>query len=176
MVRSMEGRRAQPPVERPSEAVGRDRTRRERGRGERILPGLWRLRLPLPWPGVPHCNAWAIQAASGIVLVDTGMHEPGSLAQLERALDQVDLRSRTWASSSARTLIPTIGAGGADLSPRQLRIVDAPQPRSRHRVRFRSAEQRSHAGSRSDASPASRETALRSYAEQMKEIPSGIAE
>jgi glyoxylase-like metal-dependent hydrolase (beta-lactamase superfamily II) len=57
-----------------------------------VLPGLWRLRLPLPWPGVPHCNAWAIASGSGIVLVDTGMHEPGSLAQLERALDQVNLR------------------------------------------------------------------------------------
>jgi len=66
--------------------------RRELGRGERVLPGLWRLRLPLPWPGVPHCNAWAIAAGSGVVLVDTGMHEPGSLAQLERALEEVNLR------------------------------------------------------------------------------------
>ena len=65
---------------------------RELGRGERVLAGLWRLRLPLPWPGVPHGNAWAIAAGSGIVLVDTGMHQPGSLAQLERALDQVNLR------------------------------------------------------------------------------------
>jgi glyoxylase-like metal-dependent hydrolase (beta-lactamase superfamily II) len=66
--------------------------RKELGRGERVLPGLWRLRLPLPWPGVPHGNAWAIAAGSGIVLVDTGTHEPGSLAQLERALHQVNLR------------------------------------------------------------------------------------
>jgi glyoxylase-like metal-dependent hydrolase (beta-lactamase superfamily II) len=66
--------------------------RRELGRGERVLPGLWRLRLPLPWPGVPHGNAWAIAAGSGVVLLDTGMHEPGSLAQLERAMDQVNLR------------------------------------------------------------------------------------
>jgi glyoxylase-like metal-dependent hydrolase (beta-lactamase superfamily II) len=66
--------------------------RRELGRGERVLPGLWRLRLPLPWPGVPHCNAWAIAAGAGVVLIDTGMHEPGSLAQLERAMDQVNLR------------------------------------------------------------------------------------
>ena len=65
---------------------------RELGRGERVVPGLWRLRLPLPWPGVPHCNAWAIAAGSGIVLVDCGMHEPGSLDQLERAMDQVNLR------------------------------------------------------------------------------------
>ena len=66
--------------------------KRELGRGERVLPGLWRLRLPLPWPGVPHCNAWAIAAGDGIVLVDTGMHEPGSMAHLERALGMCGLR------------------------------------------------------------------------------------
>lgn len=65
---------------------------REVGRGEKVLPGVWRLRLPLPWPGVPHCNAWALAAGPGIVLVDTGMHEPGSMAHLERALDQANLR------------------------------------------------------------------------------------
>jgi glyoxylase-like metal-dependent hydrolase (beta-lactamase superfamily II) len=57
-----------------------------------VLPGLWRLRLPLPWPGVPHGNAYAIAAGSGVVLVDTGLHEPGSLRQLELALDQAGLR------------------------------------------------------------------------------------
>jgi glyoxylase-like metal-dependent hydrolase (beta-lactamase superfamily II) len=65
---------------------------REVGRGEKVLPGVWRLRLPLPWPGIPHCNAWALAAGDGIVLVDTGMHEPGSMAHLERALDQAGLR------------------------------------------------------------------------------------
>jgi glyoxylase-like metal-dependent hydrolase (beta-lactamase superfamily II) len=66
--------------------------KRELGRGERVVPGLWRLRLPLPWPGIPHCNAWAMAAGSGVVLVDCGMHEPGSLAQLEHAMEQVHLR------------------------------------------------------------------------------------
>lgn len=66
--------------------------RRELGRGERVLPGVWRLRLPLPWPGVPHGNAWALAAGDGIVLVDTGIHAPGSMAHLERALNMVDLR------------------------------------------------------------------------------------
>src|SRR3954452_6966206 len=66
--------------------------RRELGRGERVEPGVWRLRLPLPWPGVPHCNAFALAAGDGIVLVDCGMHEPGSLAHLERAMEQVNLR------------------------------------------------------------------------------------
>jgi glyoxylase-like metal-dependent hydrolase (beta-lactamase superfamily II) len=73
--------------------VSRKPTRpREIGRGERVVDGVWRLRLPLPWPGVPHCNAWALAAGDGIVLVDTGMHEPGSLGHLEEALRQVNLR------------------------------------------------------------------------------------
>lgn len=67
-------------------------SRQELGRGERVLPGLWRLRLPLPWPGVPHGNAWAIAAGAGVVLIDTGYYEAGSLAHLERAMQQVNLR------------------------------------------------------------------------------------
>ena len=66
--------------------------KRELGRGERVIPGIYRLRLPLPWPGVPHCNAWAVAAGDGVVLFDTGMHEPGSFAHLERAMAQVNLR------------------------------------------------------------------------------------
>ena len=62
------------------------------GRGERVLPGVFRLRLPLPWPGVPHCNAWAVAAGDGFVLFDTGMHQPDSLANLERALAMCNLR------------------------------------------------------------------------------------
>jgi glyoxylase-like metal-dependent hydrolase (beta-lactamase superfamily II) len=60
--------------------------KRELARGERVLPGVFRLRLPLPWPGVPHCNAWAVRAGDGFVLFDTGMHQRGSLEELERAL------------------------------------------------------------------------------------------
>lgn len=68
------------------------KTKREVARADKVLPGVWRLRLPLPWPGVPHVNAFAIAAGSGVVLVDTGLSEPGSLSQLERALDQAGLR------------------------------------------------------------------------------------
>src|SRR5829696_196232 len=66
--------------------------RRELARADRVLPGLWRLRLPLPWPGVPHVNAFAIAAGSGVVLVDTGLYEPGAMRQLELAFDQAGLR------------------------------------------------------------------------------------
>src|SRR3954452_20738257 len=67
---------------------------REVGRGERVLSGVWRLRLPIELPGVPHVNAWALQAGDGIVLVDTGMHERGSLQNLEAALDRTGHRLR----------------------------------------------------------------------------------
>jgi glyoxylase-like metal-dependent hydrolase (beta-lactamase superfamily II) len=72
--------------------VAETKRKPELGRGERVLPGVWRLRLPLPWPGVPHCNAFALAAGDGVVLVDAGMHEPGSIAQLERALAMCNLR------------------------------------------------------------------------------------
>jgi glyoxylase-like metal-dependent hydrolase (beta-lactamase superfamily II) len=58
------------------------------GRADRVLPGIWRIRLPLPWPGVPHVNAWAIESktGNGIVLVDTGINEEGAFEELERTL------------------------------------------------------------------------------------------
>ncbi|HEU4393873.1 MAG TPA: MBL fold metallo-hydrolase [Solirubrobacterales bacterium] len=59
-------------------------------RTEKVLPGVWRLRLPLPWPGVPHGNAWAVEAGDGIVLFDTGMGGKGRLRQLDLALAQAD--------------------------------------------------------------------------------------
>jgi glyoxylase-like metal-dependent hydrolase (beta-lactamase superfamily II) len=66
--------------------------RREVARADRVLPGVWRLRLPLPGPGVPHGNAWAVAAGSGVVLFDTGIGGAGALRQLELALGQAGLR------------------------------------------------------------------------------------
>lgn len=68
------------------------RRKRELARADRVLPGVWRLRLPLPWPGVPHGNAYAVAAGDGVVLFDTGMFQPGSLGHLELALGQAGLR------------------------------------------------------------------------------------
>jgi glyoxylase-like metal-dependent hydrolase (beta-lactamase superfamily II) len=62
--------------------------RAEAPRAERILPGVWRLRLPLPWPGVPHGNAWVVAHDGGIVLFDTGMGGKGGMRQLDLALTQ----------------------------------------------------------------------------------------
>jgi len=66
--------------------------RRELARGERVVPGIWRLRLPLPWPGVPHVNAFAVRAGDGVVLFDTGIASADGMRQLELALAQVGLR------------------------------------------------------------------------------------
>jgi glyoxylase-like metal-dependent hydrolase (beta-lactamase superfamily II) len=97
--------------------------KRELGRGERVLRGVYRLRLPLPWPGVPHCNAWAVAHDGGFVLFDTGMHEPDSREQLERALGMCNLRLRdarlvacTHAHSDHCGQAPTVtGAAGCEL-------------------------------------------------------------
>jgi glyoxylase-like metal-dependent hydrolase (beta-lactamase superfamily II) len=57
-------------------------------RTERIQPGVWRLKLPCPWPGVPHGNAWAVQRGAGLVLFDTGVGGRGRLRMLDIALAQ----------------------------------------------------------------------------------------
>ncbi len=59
-----------------------------------MLSGIWRLRLPLELPNVPHCNAWALRAGDGIVLVDTGMHDRDSMGNLERALGEAGFKIR----------------------------------------------------------------------------------
>jgi glyoxylase-like metal-dependent hydrolase (beta-lactamase superfamily II) len=46
------------------------------------------LRLPLPWPGVPHGNVWAVAADGGIVLFDTGIGGKGRMRQFDLALAQ----------------------------------------------------------------------------------------
>lgn len=66
---------------------GRDK--RDVARAERIIPGIWRLRIPLPWAGVPHVNAFALSAGEGIVLVDTGTAVDGDPTQLEFALSRI---------------------------------------------------------------------------------------
>jgi glyoxylase-like metal-dependent hydrolase (beta-lactamase superfamily II) len=66
----------------------------EVARSERTLPGVWRLRLPCPWPGVPHVNSWAIARGDGIVLFDTGIGGEEGVHQLELALGQAKLKLR----------------------------------------------------------------------------------
>jgi glyoxylase-like metal-dependent hydrolase (beta-lactamase superfamily II) len=149
--------------------------RRELGRGERVLPGLWRLRLPLPWPGIPHCNAWALASGSGIVLIDTGMHEPGSLLQLQRALAQVGLRLeqvRLLACTHAHSdhwgqAAPIRERAGCELwmHPNHQHAISAAQDPDAAMAR------RIEVGRQSGV-PAH---ALDRYAERAKELPSGVA-
>jgi len=68
--------------------MAEQRKRPEAPRTERVLPGVWRLRLPLPWPGVPHGNVWAVAADGGIVLFDTGIGGKGRMRQFDLALAQ----------------------------------------------------------------------------------------
>ncbi|MHB8657068.1 MAG: MBL fold metallo-hydrolase [Solirubrobacteraceae bacterium] len=149
---------------------------RELGRGERVLPGLWRLRLPLPWPGVPHCNAWAIASGSGVVLIDTGMHQPGSMAQLEQAMAQVNLKleqvrlivcthahSDHWGQAA-----PIRDRAGCELWM---------HPNHRHATAVyenpdAALNRRLEVGRQSGVP----EDALGRYAERVKEMPSGVAE
>jgi len=149
--------------------------RKELGRGERVIPGLWRLRLPLPWPGVPHCNAWAIAAGSGIVLVDTGMHLPDSMAQLEGALDQVNLRV-----GHVRLLVCTHAHSdhwGQAAPIRELAGCEFwMHPNHAHAVRTAedpdlALARRIEVGRQSGVP----EEALRRYADRARAIPSGIA-
>ncbi len=148
---------------------------RELGRGEKMLPGLWRLRLPLPWPGVPHGNAWAIAAGSGVVLVDTGMHEAGSLAQLERAMAQVNLRLehvRLVACTHAHSdhwgqAAPICDATGAELwmhPNHEHGTCSATDPAA-------ALARRLEVGRQSGVP----EAALSHYADRLKGMPSGIA-
>ena len=150
-------------------------SRRELGRGERVLPGLWRLRLPLPWPGVPHCNAWAIRAGDGFVMVDCGMHQPASVAELELALAQVGLRLE-----QARCLVITHahsdhwGQAGTVVDRAGCEMWMHP-----HHEHATAAEtDREHALSRrlevarQSGVP---DAALRRYADHLREMPSGIA-
>jgi glyoxylase-like metal-dependent hydrolase (beta-lactamase superfamily II) len=54
-----------------------------------VVPGIWRLRLPMPWHHVSHVNAYAVRAGDGIVLIDTGSGgHRSALAALEHALAQ----------------------------------------------------------------------------------------
>lgn len=149
--------------------------KRELGRGERVVPGLWRLRLPLPWAGVPHCNAWAIASGAGVVLVDTGMHEPGSLAQLQLAMEQVHLRLE-HVQLIACTHAHSDHWGQAATIRERAGCEFWMHPNHEHATRTASdpqlaLERRLEVGRQSGVP----EAALQRYLERAKHMPSGIA-
>lgn len=147
----------------------------ELGRGERVLPGLFRLRLPLPYPGVPHCNAWAIRAGDGLILVDCGMHQAGSLDQLEYAMTQVGLELDAvdqllvthahpdhWGQAA-----PVMARSGAPLwlhpNIEHARQAGDPDTVIAHRLEI----------GRQSGVP---EKPLRAFLERYRDMPSGVAE
>jgi glyoxylase-like metal-dependent hydrolase (beta-lactamase superfamily II) len=146
-------------------------------RADQIVRGLWRLRLPIVgWPGVPHVNAFAIAAGSGVVLVDTGLAEPGGLGRLEQALDQAGLSLEhvrllvcTHAHSDHYGLAkPIMDASGCELWM---------HPRHEHMTRAakdpeRSFERRIEVARQSGVP----EAALREYQSARKERGMGIVE
>jgi glyoxylase-like metal-dependent hydrolase (beta-lactamase superfamily II) len=92
----------------------------EIARTDQVLPGVWRIRLPCPWPGVPHVNAWALAAGDGVVLFDTGIGGDQGERQLEiglRAagfrLDQVELLVCTHAHTDHYGAAGTVVDGAA---------------------------------------------------------------
>jgi glyoxylase-like metal-dependent hydrolase (beta-lactamase superfamily II) len=74
----------------------------EMARTERVRPGIWRLRLPCPWPGVPHVNAWAVAHDGGVVLFDTGIGGAEGAGQLE-----IGLRQAGFSLADVRLLVCT---------------------------------------------------------------------
>ena len=56
-----------------------------------VAPEIWRLRLPLPWPGIPAVNAYALgRADGGVTLVDCGGGgDPSYHEALEAALTAI---------------------------------------------------------------------------------------
>jgi glyoxylase-like metal-dependent hydrolase (beta-lactamase superfamily II) len=155
--------------------------KRELGRGERVLPGLWRLRLPLPWPGVPHCNAWAIADGETVVLVDCGLFlpasdtDPGTFEALELAMRQVGLRLEQVSKlviTHAHTdhwgqMAPVIERSGASLwvhpnNAHGRASIDDPEATTARRIEV----------GRQSGIP---ESALLRYFEAARERPSGVA-
>ncbi len=149
--------------------------RRDLGRGERVLPGLWRLRLPLPWPGIPHCNAWALAQGDGFVLVDTGMYDATSIEHLDRALHQVKLKledtkllaithahSDHWGQSA-----PIVERAGCEMwmhPNHEAQFANLTDP---DRALTRRMEVARHSGVPDGA--------LTEYVKRVKDLPSGIA-
>jgi glyoxylase-like metal-dependent hydrolase (beta-lactamase superfamily II) len=150
--------------------------RRDLGRGERVLPGLWRLRLPLPWPGIPHCNAWALANGDGFVLVDTGMYDSTSMDHLDRALHQVKLKledatllvithahSDHWGQSS-----PIVERAGCEMwmhPNHEAQFANLSDP---DRALTRRMEVARHSGVPDGA--------LTEYVKRANDMPSGVAE
>jgi glyoxylase-like metal-dependent hydrolase (beta-lactamase superfamily II) len=89
-----------------------------------IVPGIWRLRLPLSWVGIDHVNAYVIARDDGVILIDCGPGGHSScLESLKAALEatghgltDVRVLGLTHAHSDHAGLARTVlAASGAEL-------------------------------------------------------------
>ena len=55
-----------------------------------VRPGIFRLQLPITLPGLGHVNCYALPDARGITLIDPGLPDPGSHAELCDRLARID--------------------------------------------------------------------------------------
>ncbi len=55
-----------------------------------VRPGIFRLQLPITLPGLGHVNCYALTDRHGVTLVDPGLPDPHSHAELTRRLAQLD--------------------------------------------------------------------------------------
>jgi glyoxylase-like metal-dependent hydrolase (beta-lactamase superfamily II) len=54
-----------------------------------VVPGIYRIPLPLPFDGLRAVNAYAIEAADGLVMIDSGWLLDATREQLERSLAKI---------------------------------------------------------------------------------------
>ena len=126
--------------------------KRELGRGERVLPGVFRLRLPLPWPGRPALQRLGRRGRRRGRAV-RHRHAPARLAGPPGAGAR-DVQpapgERAPAGLHPRPL-RSLRSGGPDRRARRLRAVDASRTTSTCSAGRRTPAPRSPAGSRSRA-------------------------
>ncbi|QEC50515.1 MBL fold metallo-hydrolase [Baekduia soli] len=88
-----------------------------------VVPGVWRLRLPLALPGISHANAYVVQRDDGIMLADCGIAgDPTCAVALEAAVAQTghtlaDVRAMVATHAHADHLgqaAHVVAAGGAE--------------------------------------------------------------
>ena len=88
----------------------------ERARAFRMAPDIWQLRLPLPWEGIEHVNAYLLEGGDGPVLVDCGSaghpsHREAlasALAQAGHAAEDISALVLTHVHSDHAGLVPWI--------------------------------------------------------------------
>ena len=56
-----------------------------------ILPGIYRLQLPLPGSFLKYVNVYLVKGDNGYLLIDTGLNTDATLGSLRKRLDELDI-------------------------------------------------------------------------------------